>query len=780
MKKTIALLSVAIIPLCVCATDIKGRFIAPKSTTLPYQVTVESCDTINRWNVESTYYEPTFNISIENKGCCTFKIRQQGETVYTNSLTLTDAAINLGDIKAMKTIEIGEVEIKGKKINIRRDGTDYTISNIQGTHLGDAGNLVEMLKWTPGVTVSRSGQEETFNVVGRGVAEVYVNGRKVNTSAELRGQKSNLVTKIEVIRNPDVQYKASTNAVIRITTRRPIEDYMGGSLYNGTSINRKVSNSTTLDINGKQGIVSGSVSLGYDHDNTLAYTDKENLITHSADNIYNDISHQTNKQRSNYYNLFAGLNFNLSKKSVLAVQYSGGHLRRHPYSITHHSIIDDGVDIIKEDESMYKYSDSRDHNYTAGYTFIRNASSYLNLTASYTHKTAGYDKEMVERLVNTLTTSTKSLLSRDVYNYYTVDADYAFKIKNFETETAGVHFGHILNRNPYYINGIEQLSRRNDTWVAAYMKGEKRFKNGLSILFGLRYEYNNSVLNGGTENEVKSHSSFFIPNVRLKYRKNGNSYQLQYKRSASNPLIYQLNPVVEYIDSLHYSTGNPSLRSYYGNNVALSANIGDFSFSTSYTWGHNAPVQANILEKGNIIKYMPISSDLYTSYDFDADYSIDSNDGRFSSSFSAGAEYVTTKYTANAKATTNHQTSFFGEISLSWSFLKNWRFFGETFYQSPRMNSGLRYGYQLSTKIGISAQLLKKRLRISLQGKDFFNRSVAPTETQFTYLNVYEKLRNRYDTRGVSLTVSYTFNGFWSKYRCAMSDFTTSFRTNRK
>ena len=34
--------------------------------------------------------------------------------------------------------------------------------------------------------------------------------------------------------------------------------------------------------------------------------------------------------------------------------------------------------------------------------------------------------------------------------------------------------------------------------------------------------------------------------------------------------------------------------------------------------------------------------------------------------------------------------------------------------------------------------------------------------------------------RGVSLTVSYTFNGFWSKYRRAMSDFTTSFRTNRK
>lgn len=116
---------------------------------------------------------------------------------------------------------------KAKKINIRRDGRDYTISNIQGTHLGNAGNLVDMLKWTPGITVSRNGQEETFNVFGRGEADVYVNGRKVKTSAELRGQKSNLVTKIEIIRDPDVQYSGSTKAVIRISTRRPVEDYMG-------------------------------------------------------------------------------------------------------------------------------------------------------------------------------------------------------------------------------------------------------------------------------------------------------------------------------------------------------------------------------------------------------------------------------------------------------------------------------------------------------------------------------------------------------------------------
>lgn len=769
----------AMTPLYMYATDIKGHFMSSTSTVSPFQIVIESSDTLNQWKVEGTFYEPSFNISTGNKGRCTFKIMQQGKVVYSDSLVLADNTVSLGEIRPMKTVEIAEVEVKAKKINIRRDGRDYTISNIQGTHLGNAGNLVDMLKWTPGVTVSRNGQEESFNVLGRGEADVYVNGRKVKTSAELRGQKSNLVTKIEIIRDPDVQYNGSTNAVIRITTRRPVQDYLGASLYNRTTINRKVSNSSTLDINGKQGIVSGNISLGFDHDRSLSYVDKENTITHSPNNVYHDTSHQTYKSRGNYYNLFTGLNFNLSKKSLLAVQYSGGHHRSHPYSMTRHSISDNGENTEKDDESFFRYSDTKDNSYTAGYTYTRDASSALNMTASYTHKVYGYDKYMLERIVNANETSKTGIVSRDAYDFYTFDGDYSFKIKNLDMETVGAHFGHILNRNPYTTNGVEQLSRRNDTWVAAYFKGGKTFKNGLSILFGLRYEYDNSALSGG-ENDLRTHSSFFIPNVRLKYRKNGNSYQLQYQRSASNPPIYRLNPVVEYIDSLHYRTGNPSLRSYYGNKISASSNIGDLSFTTSYTWGHNSPIQANILEKGNVIKYMPICSDLYSSYDFDVDYSVDSEDGKFSSSFFAGFEYVTNKYTANGKAETNHQASWFGDMDFSWSFAKNWEIYGEAFYQSPRINGGVRYGYQLDSKIGVSARFLKNRLRLSLEANDFFNRSVAPTETEFTYLNVYERVRNRYDSRGVSFSLRYNFNGFSSRYRRASSDFTTSLRTNRQ
>lgn len=771
------IVGILLMPLYVYATNIKGRFMS--SEAKPYQILIENCDTTNRWNIESTFYDPSFVVNVKKEGCYTIKIIQHGETVFSDSLSVGRNNIDLGDIKAIKTIDISEIEVKAKKINIRHEGMDYIISNIQGTHLGDAGNLIEMLKWTPGISVNRNGQEETFDVIGKGTADIYVNGKKVKTSAELRGQKSNLVTKIEVIRNPDVQYSGSTKAVIRITTRRPLKDYLGAMVYNNTSFYRKVKNSSTIGIDGKHGIVSGSVSIGFDHSKSLSYVDKENVITHSTNDIYTDMSFQTTKSRSNYYNIFAGLNFDLSAKSVLAIQYSGGHNRRHPYITTLHDITDGGMNYEKEDESKYRYSDSRDNSYTAGYTYIPNSFSSLNLTASYTHKVIGYDMTLAEKILSKNKVSNKSLYSRDLYKYYTFDGDYTFKIKGLEQEAIGFHFGHIDNRNPYINNNVEQFSTRKDTWAAAYIKGQKKFSCGLILQLGLRYEYNNSKLDASDNDVMKTHSSFFIPEIRLNYRKKDKFFQLGYQRFAANPAIYELSPVVEYIDSLHCVSGNPSLKSYYGNFLSFSTSIKSFALSTSYSWGNKAPIKASILdEKTNIIKYMPINSDSHSTFNLNISYSINSGDGKYSSSFFVGTDYVTSSFTANNKKTNNRHGSFFSSANFSWSFIKNWRLYSNIFYQSKRMNAGYNYGYQLVANIGISTMLLKKKLRISLQGKDLFNRSTAPTETEFTYINVYEKLRNRFDSRGVQLSISYNFNNLKSKYHRAYSDGTISQRAS--
>lgn len=114
----------AMTPLYMYATDIKGHFMSSTSTVSPFQIVIESSDTLNQWKVESTFYEPYFNISTENKGRCTFKIMQQGKVVYSDSLVLADNTVSLGEIKPMKTVEIAGSGGQGKedKYTPRRQG----------------------------------------------------------------------------------------------------------------------------------------------------------------------------------------------------------------------------------------------------------------------------------------------------------------------------------------------------------------------------------------------------------------------------------------------------------------------------------------------------------------------------------------------------------------------------------------------------------------------------------------------------------------------------------
>lgn len=58
-----------------------------------------------------------------------------------------------------------------------------------------------------------------MNVFGSGVAEIYINGRKMRNSSELDQLSSDDIKSVEVLRNPGARYAASVKAVVRIITK---------------------------------------------------------------------------------------------------------------------------------------------------------------------------------------------------------------------------------------------------------------------------------------------------------------------------------------------------------------------------------------------------------------------------------------------------------------------------------------------------------------------------------------------------------------------------------
>ncbi|MCH3993347.1 MAG: outer membrane beta-barrel family protein [Prevotella sp.] len=762
--------------LCASGINIHGSFICP-SSDIPYRIVIASCDSLNGWNVQSSYYTPSFSIDVSHKGKCKLSVFSGGMELYGDSLEIADRDMDLGTLRPMKSAEISEVVVRARRIRIDRDGMDYTIRNIQGTNLGDAGNLIDMLKWTPGVMVNNG---DEISVIGRGGALVYVNGREVVDASELKGLRSDQVTKIEIIRDPSVEYKSGTSAVIRIYTKRPVSDFLGATVSNSTAFRRRTSNYSDMNLNGRKGIVSGNLSFDYGHGNSLSYTNTETSIAHSAGDQYTDLSNVTRSSRNtNSYDLFAGLNFSLSKKSLLVMQYSGSSFHSHPYTVTDHQITEKGTVRQREDDDRALTDKSGRNTVTAGYTLTRNKDSELNLTANYQRKTSDEDRLLMEDDASSDMPLRTAVSTRNNYDVYTFDGNYSFRIKGWKTENAGVNFGRIHNYNPMLINQAEQASRRNDTWFAAYVQAQKNLWKGFSALFGLRYEYDYSALRTPNTPHMNRHTSDFLPEIKLKYNIHDHLYTLRYFRSVSDPSISDLNPVVNYIDSLHYTTGNPYLKSSVWNNLSLTANISNLTLSLDYSHFARGTVNAAVNSIGsNILVYKPINSDYTDTYSLQGDYSFSDKNNRISATVDGGVYYYMLKYSVNKDIFRKDKLWAFVSGNLSWEFMKHWQFYSDLFYESPWLAVNKYIGYQLRADVGVSAKFFKDRLRVSLEGEDLFDREMGPTYYRQRYLNVSETGRYKYDLRGIFVSLRYNFNGFLSRYKRVSPNSTTINRAN--
>ena len=175
----------------------------------------------------------------------------------------------IGTIKMEpEIIRLQETFVTAPKMQVARDGTNYTIYSLGGTIMGNAGNVLDLLRWAPGIMVDAG---DVISVIGRSSTEVYINDRRITNRHELRALSSQDIKRIEVIRDPDAQYASTANAVIKLYTHSSIKNHLGASLTEVLDFKHKVSNATTLTIDGKYNKLSGNVSLCYSRNYSRSY-----------------------------------------------------------------------------------------------------------------------------------------------------------------------------------------------------------------------------------------------------------------------------------------------------------------------------------------------------------------------------------------------------------------------------------------------------------------------------------------------------------------------------
>lgn len=734
------------------------------STNYPYEVILE---------IEGRIIaKQTFN-----KGAFTIKASAIPTTVSVNALGHSSVQKNLSQSKTTHkndtiiinepfTLEytthvLNEVVVTAQKVKIQEEGLNYTISNIQGSDLADAGTMIDMMAWVPGLSLDASENIQVFGVSGSPL--VYINGVKVSDKSKLASLSSNTVKKIEVIRAPGAEYPTGTSSVVKITTTVPLKDVINANLIERANQRNRLSSRTTANAFGSLGKFDFLASIGYYYGNSRQSATSTEAIYAKDESLLRNIStFQKDIIHTSRWNWLAGVTYHLSENDDIQLEYSGNTSSRHRDFITERNTDIGGV------SELTNY-DSRNSSKPDNHTLLANyshefASSSLNISATYNYKQSNSD-ESVFLMPDNILSETNS--NRSSYNMWALQGDYSWKFLNKFQQNIGLYGGRSENESnaDYTFMGLQRVNG-SVSWGEFYYSSSWDVK-GYAITPGVRFRYENQQSKSFIESDNSSFDkSYFnvVPQLSIFHRFSKKfAMNLYYKYSYSLPSFSELSPAITLSNLIYYETGNPDLKIPRRHNVSLVFNLPKISIVAEYTAIRNKIVQiTSLIDNSEYFMTKPInmSGNYYLSLSGSYNLNIAN---KFRLYASALLRRTHTEYYYLDKIQKKNKIFALLSLNASYNIRRNFSVFASAIYASPQLIDNMNVGYTCDISFGGNLKLLKSKLTLRLAVDDLLARSVTPYWTSFSP-NLYRTRRNRYDTRGVTLTATYRFTFAKKKY----------------
>ncbi|MBO4850984.1 MAG: TonB-dependent receptor, partial [Prevotella sp.] len=501
-----------------------------------------------------------------------FKVTCMGyQTLYVN------AGQNLTIQMKEDTQLLGEVVVKGQlpKTHVKGDAMRTTVA---GTILEKAGTVSDALSKIPSVEAERDG---AVKVLGRGDAEVYINGRKVQDVKELSRLRSDQIQHVDVVQNPGARYAASTKAVVRITLKKAQGE--GISFQDNTSDYYQYGFSLTnnLDVNyRKDGLdVTASLWAGrYGHHKSLQEHD---LTYYVGPDFYLGRSNQERKSVYKGWSPQLQVNYMLNENHSFGAFYK---YDRHPGG----------------DSDAFFYTD----NYVNG-VYTERSESHIRggvdnfrkhiFNAYYNGKVGNlgidwnvdglFDKTVEDNSTEEMTIDANNVRSSHNVNNGTKSSNNFWATKlilNYPVWKGNLNVGGEYSYNHRtdaysFLSGETLPVKATDTEIneksaAAFVEYGRQFGK-LYAQIGLRYEHlTNDYFNFGVrEDEVCRDYGDWFPTATLSMPVGKVQLSLSYRKDIERPSYSYLTNSTVYINRYTYQSGNPYLRPTYTHNLSLNA-----------------------------------------------------------------------------------------------------------------------------------------------------------------------------------------------------------------
>ena len=480
-----------------------------------------------------------------------------------------------------QTQQLGGIVVKGRLPKTRVKG-DAMRTTVAGTILEKAGTVSDALSKIPQLKAERDGSVE---VLGRGAAEVYINGRKVQDVSELSRLRSDQIQHVDVVQNPGARYAASTKAVVRITLKKAqgeglsFQDNAGGIYRYGHTL------TNNLDVNYRTGGLDITASFWagrYGHNESK----QDNNLTYYAGPDY-----ILGKTTQNTKNIWKGwspqlqVNYMVNEKHSFGAYYK---YDRHPSGELTSNFFTDSYENgqFKERSESHIWQDDsfRKHIFNAYYNGkVGKLGIDLNIdglfdkteTPGSTIEQTAYvqfvavPQQQTQRLIESNTNSSNNFwASKLIFTYpiwkgnLSVGGEYSY---NHRTDAYS-----FISTEAVPVKATD--TEINEKSTAGFVEYGRQFGQVFAQI-GLRYEHlQNDYYNFGVrEDDVCRNYGDWFPTIVFSAPIGRMQLSLSYRRDIQRPSYSNLTSSTIYLNRYAYQSGNPYLKPTYTHSLVLNA-----------------------------------------------------------------------------------------------------------------------------------------------------------------------------------------------------------------
>ena len=462
------------------------------------------------------------------------------ETLFLNINTTNELTIQMKDDTQM----LGEVVVKSQLPQTHAKG-DAMRTTVAGTILEKAGTGSDALSKIPSLEAERDG---AVKVLGRGDAEVYINGRRVQDNSELSRLRSDQIQHVDVVQNPGARYAASTKAVVRITLKKAqgegisFQDNLEGVYQYGHTL------TNNLDVNYRTGglDITENIWKGWSPQLQVNYMVNEN---HSFGAFYKYDRHPGSDFNSMFYTD--------SYENSIFKERSESH--------------------ITQEDKFTKHIFNAYYNGKVGQLSID-----LNIDGLFDDtQSPGNTNEVtteaggspVNRSIESNTISSN--------NFWASKLIFGYPVWKGNLSLGG-EYSYNHRTDAYDFNATDAVPVKttdteiNEKSAAVFAEYGRQFGKVFAQV-GLRYEHlTNDYFNfGKKQDEMCRDYGDWFPTAVISAPVGKVQFSLSYRRDIERPPYANLTSSTVYINRYTYQSGNPYLRPTYTHSVVL---------NTAYKW----------------------------------------------------------------------------------------------------------------------------------------------------------------------------------------------------